>query len=203
MSDEAMLIIEKFEEDLRSSSSQVNSILAKSLDVLVPELDKISNKIVKELGSSKEILVGLTSEPSLLALSVYLRLRSHVNVLIDMLSLSKEEDSAPLCRLTIVELETRVLLLRSHLFRIIDEYSSQESEYLNLVAEKGLSVLIPELAGLYSKLLLHAGREADDKFKEEVKKQISSIQALSYDVASHLGEKSVDKELAEKIGIAL
>jgi len=120
-----------------------------------------------------------------------------------MLSLSKEEDIAPLCRLTIVELETRVLLLRSHLLRVIGEYSSQESGYLNLVAEKGLSVLIPELAGLYSKLLLHAGRESDDTFKNEVKKQISSIQALAYDVATYSGKKSIDKKLAEKIGISL
>jgi hypothetical protein len=134
-------------------------------------------------------------------LLAYLTLRKSVNELIAELSLNRKEDSSPLGKLYIVELETRVQCIRAHILRVLSEEADSEREYLMAVCEKILFEFLPEFARSYMDLQLVAKDEESVLFHTKVSENVSLFKELSAEVVDYFEKNKVDDILSTRVNL--
>jgi hypothetical protein len=134
-------------------------------------------------------------------LLAYLTLRKSVNELIAELSLNTGEDSAPLGKLYIVELETRVQGFKAHILRVLSEETDSEREYLMVVCEKILFEFLPDIARSYIDLQLVAKDEESVRFHTAVLRNITLFKELSAEVVDYFEKNKVDDILSKRMNL--
>jgi hypothetical protein len=166
----------------------------KEFTVVRKQLQEGLRKISPELAEDDPFLALITS---------YVLLRNGCNQIIAAVpdTPSSLEDSFPLTRLQIVEIETRVQFVHAHILRIMAEQDGKERHELVVSGITSLFEFLPDISRCLAELGLLAGREGCQTLSAALDRSNLDFQKLLSEITDVFEKNNLDAMLIGKMGL--
>ncbi len=166
------------------------------------DLSAIRKHLADELG---KVSPELSKNSSFMALlQSYIVLRQNVNDIVLCIPSGELEESHPLSRLQIVEIETRVQLLRAHILRILAETDTTKRDELIATGIKSQFEFMPDIAKSFLDLSLVAGHErgeGGEALGRLIENSFEQCKELSLEITKSFDKTNIDDTLMVKTNL--